>query len=59
MSGGDAGVLELTHQTMDTNGNVLGTDTFEDNHDFALNWARVFALWGESGRGSLPRPRNG
>ncbi len=33
MSGGDAGVLELTHQTLDANGNVLETDTFEDNHD--------------------------
>jgi RHS repeat-associated protein len=33
MSGGDAGVLELTHQTLDANGNVLQTDSFEDNHD--------------------------
>jgi RHS repeat-associated protein len=33
MSGGDAGVLEMTHQTLDANGNVLETDTFEDNHD--------------------------
>ena len=33
MSGGDAGVLELTHQTLDANGNVLETDSFEDNHD--------------------------
>jgi RHS repeat-associated protein len=33
ISGGDAGVLELTHQMLDVNGNVLETDTFEDNHD--------------------------
>jgi RHS repeat-associated protein len=33
MSGGDAGVLELAHQTLDANNNVLETDTFEDNHD--------------------------
>jgi RHS repeat-associated protein len=33
MSGGSNGVLELTHQTLDANGNVLETDTFEDNHD--------------------------
>jgi RHS repeat-associated protein len=33
MSGGDGGVLEMTHQTLDANGNVLETDTFEDNHD--------------------------
>ena len=33
MSGGDAGVLELAHQTLDANGNVLETDTYEDNHD--------------------------
>jgi RHS repeat-associated protein len=33
MTGGDAGVLELTHQTLDANGNVLETDAFEDNHD--------------------------
>jgi hypothetical protein len=33
MSGGDAGVLEMTHQTFDANGNVLETDAFEDNHD--------------------------
>jgi len=33
MSGGDAGVLELTHEVFDADGNVLETDTFEDNHD--------------------------
>jgi RHS repeat-associated protein len=33
MSGGDAGLLELAHQALDANGNVLETDTFEDNHD--------------------------
>jgi RHS repeat-associated protein len=33
ISGGDAGVLELTHQALDANGNVLETDKFEDNHD--------------------------
>jgi len=33
MSGGDNGVLKLSHQTLDANGNVLETDTFEDNHD--------------------------
>ena len=33
MSGGDNGVLELAHQTLDANGNVLETDAFEDNHD--------------------------
>jgi RHS repeat-associated protein len=33
MSGGDGGVLEMTHQTFDANRNVLETDTFEDNHD--------------------------
>jgi RHS repeat-associated protein len=33
MSGGDAGVLELSHHDLDANGNVLETDTFEDNHD--------------------------
>jgi RHS repeat-associated protein len=33
MTGGDAGVLVLSHQSLDVNGNVLETDTFEDNHD--------------------------
>jgi RHS repeat-associated protein len=33
MSGGDAGVLEFTHQMLDANGNALEIDTFEDNHD--------------------------
>jgi RHS repeat-associated protein len=33
MSGGNNGVLELSHQTLDANGNVVETDTFEDNHD--------------------------
>lgn len=33
MSGGDNGVLTLDHQSLDANGNVLETDTFEDNHD--------------------------
>jgi RHS repeat-associated protein len=33
MSGGDAGILKMTHQTFDTNGNVLEADSFEDNHD--------------------------
>ena len=33
MSGGDGGVLWLTHQTLDANGNVLQSDTLEDNHD--------------------------
>jgi RHS repeat-associated protein len=33
ISGGDNGVLKLAHQTLDANGNVLETDSFEDNHD--------------------------
>jgi RHS repeat-associated protein len=33
MAGGDAGILNLAHQTLDANGNVLETDRFEDNHD--------------------------
>ncbi len=33
MSGGSNGVLELSHNTLDANGNTLETDTFEDNHD--------------------------
>lgn len=33
ISGGDNGVLDLSHQTLDSNGNILETDTFEDNHD--------------------------
>jgi RHS repeat-associated protein len=33
MSGGEGGVLEMFHQTLDANGNVLETDTFENNHD--------------------------
>jgi RHS repeat-associated protein len=33
MSGGSNGVLQLAHQTLDLNGNVLETDAFEDNHD--------------------------
>jgi hypothetical protein len=33
ISGGDGGVLELFHKTLDADGNVLETDTFEDNHD--------------------------
>src|SRR6202034_1647698 len=37
MSGGSNGVLELTHQTLDPNGNVLETDTFEDNHDDVIS----------------------
>jgi hypothetical protein len=37
MSGGDGGLLELTHQTLDTSGNVLEIDTFEDNHDDVID----------------------
>jgi RHS repeat-associated protein len=33
MSGGSNGVLQLSHRTVDANGNVLETDKFEDNHD--------------------------
>jgi RHS repeat-associated protein len=33
MTGGNSGVLELAHKTLDASGNVLETDTFEDNHD--------------------------
>jgi RHS repeat-associated protein len=33
MAGGDNGVLTLSHRTLDANGNVLESDTFEDNHD--------------------------
>jgi RHS repeat-associated protein len=37
MSGGSSGVLSLAHRTLDANGNVLETDTFEDNHDDVLS----------------------
>ncbi len=37
LSGGDGGVLQMTHQTLDANGNVLETDTFEDNHDDVIS----------------------
>jgi RHS repeat-associated protein len=37
MSGGSNGVLELAHQTLDANGNVLETDTFDDNHDDVIS----------------------
>lgn len=33
MSGGSNGVLALSHNTLDANGNVLEADRFEDNHD--------------------------
>jgi RHS repeat-associated protein len=33
MSGGDNGVLAMSHQVFDSSGNVIETDTFEDNHD--------------------------
>ncbi len=33
ISGGDAGVLTLSHQVLDADGNTLETDTFEANHD--------------------------
>jgi RHS repeat-associated protein len=33
MSGGDNGVLRLAHRLLDSNGNMLEGDTFEDNHD--------------------------
>ena len=33
MSGGNNGVLQLAHRTLDGNGNTIETDTCEDNHD--------------------------
>jgi RHS repeat-associated protein len=36
MSGGNNGVLTLAHNTLDSNGNVLEVDSFEDNHDDVL-----------------------
>jgi RHS repeat-associated protein len=33
MSGGDNGVVTMSHAVYDTNGNVIETDSFEDNHD--------------------------
>ena len=33
MSGGDGGVLHISHEALDATGNVLEIDTFEDNHD--------------------------
>jgi RHS repeat-associated protein len=33
MAGGSNGILVLAHNTLDANGNVIETDSFEDNHD--------------------------
>jgi YD repeat-containing protein len=33
MAGGNSGVLELSHETYDANGNVTEKDVFEDNHN--------------------------